>query len=308
MLVLGPTGEPTLLTEDETRDVMRTAAQTAAPESVLLAGVSRDSTRATLALAELAAELLYDAILIGVPTVFAGKADSRELLLYFQSVADRSPLPVVLYRDRIRSLPLDTIVELTGHPNIIGLLDAKGSPAEIEAILRRTSAIRREVVVTPVFSAVTARMKAAAGHSRSTLISADSLTADWTSAPATPPALPVPRRRTKSVDFQILTGNTLAVLDGLRAGAMGAAPALAACAPQACYEVLAAWKDDDQPLAEEKQARLCEAAQLCKSGIGNLKYACELNGYFGGRPRLPQLPPTGEQRAALEQTMKLLRN
>jgi len=316
LLVLGATGEPTLLTEDETREVLRTAAQAAAPEKVLLAGVSRDSVRATFALASLAAELLYDAILVGVPSILAGKiqapqAASRELLLYFQSVADRSPLPVVLYSDgdaSLRRISHDAVVELAGHPNLLGLLDAAARPAEIDAILRRTAAIQREVSVTPVFSAVTARMKIAASHTPGPFVFADSLAADQATANAAPPTSPPLRTRTKSVGFQVLTGETRAILESLRAGATGAAPALAACAPQACYEVLAAWKDDDQPLAEEKQARLCEAARVCEAGIGNLKYACELNGYFGGRPRLPQLPPTGEQRAALEHRMKPMRN
>ena len=42
----------------------------------------------------------------------------------------------------------------------------------------------------------------------------------------------------------------------MRSGAVGAMPAFAASAPQACYEVLAAWKDGDEGLAEEKQVRL----------------------------------------------------
>ena len=307
LIVLGATGEPTLLMDDETRDILRTAAQTAAPEKVLLAGAPRDSVRATLVLAELAGELLYDAILVGVPTILTGNTENRELLLYFQSIADRSPLPVMLHSAAHR-IPQDAVVELAGHPRILGLLDSEARPAGIEAILRSTAKLEREVAVTPVFSAVTERMKAAASRASSALVSAGSLTADLPSTSAAPPTPPVLRTRTKSVGFQILTGNTQAKLDGLRAGATGAAPALAACAPQACYEVLAAWKDDDQPLAEAKQSRLCEAARLCEAGIGSLKYACEINGYFGGWPRLPQLPPTGEQRAAIEHVMKPLRN
>jgi dihydrodipicolinate synthase/N-acetylneuraminate lyase len=110
------------------------------------------------------------------------------------------------------------------------------------------------------------------------------------------------------VGFQIIAAHAPKLLDALNAGAVGAAPAFAAAAPQACYEVLAAWKDDDQPLAEEKQTRLVEAARLAETSPGSLKFACDLNGYFGGLPRLPQLPPTGEQRAAIEQIMKPIRN
>ena len=308
MIVLGPSGEPTLLTDNETHEVLRTAAQAAAPEKVLLAGVSCDSVRATLTLADLSATLLYDVILVGAPSILQPQTNIRELLLYFQSVADRSPLPMVLHSAPARVLPLDAIVELAGHPNILGMLNATDSATEIQTILHHTSAIRHEVLVTPVFSAVTSRMKFAASHAPATIVSANSLSADRpsaTTATSIPPAL---RTRTKSVGFQILAGATQSVLDHLRAGATGAAPSLAACAPQACYEVLAAWKDDDQPLAEQKQARLCEAALLCQAGTGNLKFACELNGYFGGWPRLPQLPPTAHHRDALQLAIHLLRN
>jgi dihydrodipicolinate synthase/N-acetylneuraminate lyase len=118
------------------------------------------------------------------------------------------------------------------------------------------------------------------------------------------------RTRTKSVGFQILAGDTEGMLDGLHAGATGIAPAFAACAPQACYEVFAAWKDDDRPLADEKQLRLVEAAHFAEEilGPGGLKFGCDLNGYFGGPPRLPHLPPDSEQRATLERLMKELRN
>jgi dihydrodipicolinate synthase/N-acetylneuraminate lyase len=317
LIVLGPQGEPTLLTDDETRDVLRVASDSAAPEKVLIAGVSRDSVHATLALASISAGLLYDAVLIGVPSVLAtaspdaAAASHHELLLYFQTIADRSPLPVVLFSGNARRIPIDAAVELAAHPRIIGLLDAAGSPAEIEAILCRAPAIKREVTVTPVFRAVTARMKAAATHASTSFVSADSLLAKpYADASAIADAQPTPllRTRTKSAGFQILASNTQSILEALRAGVVGAAPAFAAAAPQASYEVLAAWKDDDQTLAEEKQTRLVEAARLAEEGPGSLKFACDLNGYFGGRPRLPQLPPTGSQRAAIEQIMKPLRN
>jgi dihydrodipicolinate synthase/N-acetylneuraminate lyase len=313
LLVLGPQGEPTMLTDEETRDVLRAAAQAATPEKVLLAGVSRDSVRATLALTEFAAELFYDVVLVGMPSMFTrgNKTESiiniEELIFYLKTVADRSSLPVLLYNDREGRIPLDAIVELAAHPRVLGLLDAAAGPAEIEAILQRTAAIQREVAVTPVFQAVTARMKKAAqSHAPSSLISAASLGAS-ANADAEAPTPPL-RTRTKTIGFQILSAHASRLLDALSAGAVGIAPAFAAAAPQACYEVLAAWREGDQPLAEEKQARLRAAARLAEAGPGNLKYACDLNGYFGGQPRMPHLPPTGSQRATLEQMMKPLRN
>jgi dihydrodipicolinate synthase/N-acetylneuraminate lyase len=151
-------------------------------------------------------------------------------------------------------------------------------------------------------------MKKASGLAHPALVSATSLTKTVTTV-VDPPAAPALRTRSKTVGFQILAGDTEAMLDGLIAGAVGVVPGFAACAPQACYEVFAAWKDRDRPLAEEKQARLREAAHCAELlGPGGLKFACDLNGYFGGVPRLPELPPTGEERAALEHFMKPLRN
>src|SRR6202167_4827329 len=61
MVVLGSTGEAVALSDAETRDVLRASIDAAAPEKVLIAGVGRESVRATLELAEFAATLHYNA-------------------------------------------------------------------------------------------------------------------------------------------------------------------------------------------------------------------------------------------------------
>jgi len=317
LIVLGPSGEPTLLSDDETREVLRTVAEAAVPEKVLIAGISRDSVHATLALAEYAAELDYDAVLIRKPSVLASfgidrpirESRPREIVSYFQTLADRSPLPIILLSARDRALAVDTVVELAAHPNIIALLDVQPHNVRSTAIhdlSTRTYTFGQTVIVTANFRAVTARMQKAAAASE--LVSAKSLTG---SAPGLA-ALPSSnlRTRTKSIGFQIVAGDTEGMLHGLRSGAVGITPAFAACAPQACFEVFAAWKDNDQALAEEKQSRLQTSANFAEEilGPGGLKVGCDLNGYFGGLPRLPHLPPTGEERTALEQLMKPLRN
>jgi dihydrodipicolinate synthase/N-acetylneuraminate lyase len=134
----------------------------------------------------------------------------------------------------------------------------------------------------------------------SSVLSADTLSGGGTAVAVAPGGTAL-KTRTKTVGFQMLAGSTATMLDALYAGAVGAVPALAACAPQATYEVLAAWKDGDRGLAEEKQQRLLAAARHLESGLGAgaIKYGCELNGYFGGAPRLPLLPPGGEDRTEI---------
>src|ERR1700692_3528201 len=67
MVVLGSTGEAVELDDAESREVLRIAAEAAAPDKVLIAGVGRESVKATVELAEAAAGLQYDAVLVKTP-------------------------------------------------------------------------------------------------------------------------------------------------------------------------------------------------------------------------------------------------
>jgi 4-hydroxy-2-oxoglutarate aldolase len=305
--VLSDVGEPTMLSEEETRQALRTAIDSTAVEKVMLAGVSRDSVVGTVELAEFAANAGYDMVLVRQPSVFREGAGARELLTYFRSVADRSPVPVVLYSSD-GLLPVEVAIELAGHPQIIGLVD--GGHGRIGVVRAGTDAVRREVTVTTVFAAATGRMLAQReATGAATYIAADALTGGGAGLAVAPPK-PAIKTRTKTVGFQVLTCNTAEMLDGLNSGAVGAMPGFAACAPQACYEVFAAWKDGDSGLSFEKQAWLRSAVDRIEVelGVPGIRFGCDLNGYFGGRPRLPLLPPTGDERTEIEVLMCGIRN
>jgi dihydrodipicolinate synthase/N-acetylneuraminate lyase len=304
MLVLGSTGEAAMLDDGESRDVLRVAADATSPEKVLIAGVARESVKATVALAEAADAFHYDAVLLRTPTYFANQMSSAAVLHYFRSVADRSPLPVILYnipKFVPYTIPIEVIAELAQHPNIIAIKDSSGSVERIRALIEATSAApRRSVTVTPVFEAVTGRMLAAATETSGTFVSAGDLAAGVAIA-AAPPKAPI-KTRTKEIGFQVLVGSSGTLLESLDAGASGAILALAAFAPQACQEVYLAWKDHDAKLAEEKQHRLDVSSQriVGQLGIAGVKYACDYNGYYGGRARAPLLPVTAAERAEIE--------
>jgi 4-hydroxy-2-oxoglutarate aldolase len=114
------------------------------------------------------------------------------------------------------------------------------------------------------------------------LIAAETLTGGG-AALAVAPVKAAAKTRTKVVGFQVVAGETTGMLEALRAGAVGAMPAFAASAPQACYEVLAAWKDGDEGLAQEKQVRLQRVVEKVEEelGVAGIKFGCDLNGYFG---------------------------
>ncbi len=306
LVALAEVGEPSMLSDAETREAFEVAMGAAAETKVMIAGVSRGSVVGTLELAESAAAVGYDAVLVRRPPFLRGE-QVREVLTYFQAVADRSPVPVVLYSTVAAPLSMEAVVELAGHPQVIGLADEDaGRAGELRAA---TASVRREVTVTTVFAAATGRMlavKESAGAA--TFVSAESLGGG--AAVATAPPKPAVKTRTKVVGFQIVAASSAGMLGGLRAGAVGAMPGFAACAPQACYEVFAAWKDDDQRLADEKQGRLAAAIALVEEqlGVPGIRYGCDLNGYFGGRPRLPLLAISGEARGAVERAMAGIRS
>jgi 4-hydroxy-2-oxoglutarate aldolase len=313
LVVLSEYGEPTMLRDDEARQTLRAAIEAAAAEKVMVAGVSRDSVVGTLEFAGYAAELGYDAVLVKLPSVLRGGARVKESLTYFQAVADRSALPVVLSSGVAGfggSLAAEAVTELAGHPQIIGLVDGAGGRERLEMLMAGTSGVKRDVTVTAVFAAATGRMRGRVeSMSGAGLISADTLTGGGAALAVAPPVTGV-KTRTKVVGFQILAGSTAGMLEGLQAGAVGAVPGFAASAPQACYEVLAAWKDGDEGLAQEKQVRLCAVAERIEEelGVAGIKFGCDLNGYFGGWPRLPLLPPSGDDRSEIEMLMQGLRN
>jgi dihydrodipicolinate synthase/N-acetylneuraminate lyase len=312
MLVLGSTGEAVMLSDAESRDVLSVAAEAAAPEKVLIAGVSRQSVKLTVEMAEAAAAFHYDAILVHAPAYYARQMSTAAVLSYFRSVADRSPLPVLLYnipQSVPYQIPIEVIAELAQHPNMIGLKDSSGDVERIRAAVEATkSAPQRTETVTPVFEAVTARMLTPKLESASTFVSAGDL-ASGSALAAAPPAAPI-KTRTREVGFQVLVGSASKMLASLEAGATGGILAFASFAPQACQEVYLAWKDHDLELAQEKQQRIAASNQriVGELGISGLKYACDFNGYFGGRARTPLLGITAIEKAEIEGLLAGTRN
>ncbi len=313
MVVLGSTGEAIMLDDAESRDVLRVAAEATAPEKVLIAGVGRESVKLTVELAESAAQYRYDAVLVRPPSYYAGQMSSAAMLHYFRSVADRCPLPVILYnipKFVPNQIPIEVAAELAQHPNIIAMKDSSGSVERIHAAVAATAnAPRRTVPVTQVFEAVTARMLApGAEETAGNFVSVSHLAGSAAVATA-PPAASV-KTRTREVGFQVLTGAEGSILTSLQAGAAGAIVAFAAFAPQACQEIYLAWKDHDMALAREKQERISAAGKriVGELGIAGIKYACDFNGYYGGRAAPPLLPLTAEEKAEIEQLLAEIRN
>jgi dihydrodipicolinate synthase/N-acetylneuraminate lyase len=312
MVVLGSTGEAVMLSDEERREVLRVTAEVAAPEKVLIAGTGAESVIETLRLTELAAKLNYDVALVRTPHFYRPQMKPEVLLAFYRTVADRSALPVLLYTVppfTAYDLPLEVIAALAEHSNIIGIKESSGNVEKVAAMVKGTKHIKRTAMVTEVQQAVTARMLAAPAKDENggQLVSVSQLNGGTDVAVAAKPKI---KTRTKEVGFQVLVGAAHTLLDSLQAGASGGVLGIAAPAPTICFEIYAAWKDNDQELARSKQLGLAPATKRVVSelGIPAIKYAMDLNGYYGGLPRLPLLPATADQKREIEGVMSPFRN
>ena len=313
LVVLGSTGEAVMLSDDERREVLRVAAEVAAPEKVLIAGVGAESVVETLRMAEHAAHLGYDAALVRTPHFYRPQMKPDAMLAFYRTVADRSPLPVLLYTVppfTAYDLPLEVIVALAEHPNIIGIKESSGNVEKVAAMVAATRHIKRAATVTEVQQAVTRRMQSGAvpASAEGAMVSIEQLAGNGGNVvTATPPKI---KTRAREVGFQVLVGAAHTLVDSLLAGASGGVVAFAAPAPTICFEIYAAWRDNDLELARSKQGAITAATKrvVSEMGIPAVKYAMDLNGYYGGPPRLPLLPLTVSQKTEIEGLMARFKN
>jgi 4-hydroxy-2-oxoglutarate aldolase len=330
IVVLGSTGEAITLSDEERRQVLSTACEYCAPHKVLVAGTGAESALETLRLTEHAASLGYDAALVRTPFFYKPQLKPANIMAFYRTVADHSPIPILIYSVPVFTgydMPPELVIELANHPNIIGIKESGGDAEKIRRMVDGTKHIKRSATVTTTFAAVTPRMIKAAQPEASSesgeLVSIGALSekagngnmgtaalgrpTEQSSANLTSAGL---KTRQKEVGFQVLAGTAQRLLPALEAGAVGAVLAFAAPAPTACYEIFTAWKEGDTELAREKQQRVSTSAVRVASelGIPALKYALDLNGYYGGPPRLPLLPLTGDLKAEVEKVMSDLRN
>ncbi len=318
IVVLGSTGEAILLSDQERRDVLNVVREAAAPNKILIAGTGIESAIETLRLTEYAAELGYDVAMVRTPHYYKKQMQTPNLLAFYRTVADRSPLPVIIYNFPQATgydMPAEVVVALAEHPNLIGIKESSGDVEKVRKMVEGTRHIKRSATVTETFDAVTPRMlmTAASGASEGgELVPVGALFGASGPKPSSSSITAVGKLKTrqKEVGFQVLVGAAQKLHASLNAGAVGAILAFACPAPTACYEIYAAWKEGDAELARLKQERIAKAAVRVASDIGipGVKHGMDFNGYFGGPSRLPFLPLTADLKAEIERALADIRN
>src|SRR5579871_5555927 len=170
IVVLGSTGEAIMLSDQERRDVLKVAREAAAPHKVLVAGTGIESASETINLTEYAASLGYDVAMVRTPHYYKSQMKPANMLAFYRTVADRSPLPVIIYNFPQATgydIPAEIVIELAEHPNLIGIKESSGDVEKVRTMVQGTRHIERTATVTETFDAVTPRMLSAAAANSS---------------------------------------------------------------------------------------------------------------------------------------------
>jgi 4-hydroxy-2-oxoglutarate aldolase len=109
--------------------------------------------------------------------------------------------------------------------------------------------------------------------------------------------------------FQVLVGSAPTLWPSLLMGACGAILAYANAAPYSVIAIWEAFRTREEAAGLDWQNRIGRAAALVttKYGVPGLKYAMDLNGYYGGPPRLPLTVPTAEAKKEIEEAFRDLK-
>ena len=135
---VGTTGESPTLNHEEHHKVIEETIKFAKGRVKIIAGTGANSTAEAVSLTKAAISMGgADACLQVTP--YYNKPNPEGLYRHFMTVADLG-LPVVLYNVPGRSgreIPLDVVVRLAEHPNVVAIKEAAGSVERVSAIKRR---------------------------------------------------------------------------------------------------------------------------------------------------------------------------
>lgn len=135
LVVCGTTGEAPTLTQAEKSMLFRHAADVAGGRCKIIAGIGGNCTKTVAKLAHEAEDFGVDAILSVSP--YYNKCTQDGLCKHFETIADSTSLPVILYnvpsRTNVNILP-QTCFKLSKHPNIVGIKQADPDLANVSRI------------------------------------------------------------------------------------------------------------------------------------------------------------------------------
>lgn len=139
LIPCGTTGESSTLSHDEHVDVIRVTVEQAAGRVPVVAGIGTNDTRETLRLVKRAEQMDLAGYLVVCP--YYNRPSQEGILEHFRQVSEETDRPVLVYNIPTRTgrnIEVQTVVELSSIPNIVGIKDASGDINQAMSLIART--------------------------------------------------------------------------------------------------------------------------------------------------------------------------
>lgn len=138
VVILGTTGEPATMTENEKVEVIKFSVKHAAGRIKVIVGTGSNDTAKAVAASRRAEELGADGVLAVTP--YYNKCTQKGLLEYYRAICSAVKIPVIAYnvpsRTAVNILP-ETAEKLAEIHNMAGIKEASGNMAQVCETMRR---------------------------------------------------------------------------------------------------------------------------------------------------------------------------
>jgi 4-hydroxy-tetrahydrodipicolinate synthase len=137
LVALGTTSEAPAMNEKEKEQVVNTILEASSGRCPVMLGVGGNNTQAILDQLDKGISKDISGILSVIP--YYNKPQQNGLIAHFTAIADKSPVPVILYNVPGRTgtnMTAKTCIELANHQNIIGVKEASGDLQQIMTIIQ----------------------------------------------------------------------------------------------------------------------------------------------------------------------------
>jgi len=139
LVISGTTGESPTTSDAEKAQLLRTVIDAVGDRATIVAGVGTNDTAHTCELARQAEEAGAHGLLVVTP--YYNKPPQHGLVAHFTAVADATGLPVLVYDIPGRTgtaIATETLVQLSAHPRIVAVKDAKGDFGASSVVMAAT--------------------------------------------------------------------------------------------------------------------------------------------------------------------------
>lgn len=138
VVVLGTTGEPATMSEDEKVQVIKYAVENFKGRIKIIVGTGSNDTKKAVAASVRAENLGADGVLVVTP--YYNKCTQEGLYRYYKAICDAVHIPVIAYnvpsRTAVNIMP-ETAERLADIPNMAGIKEASGNMAQVVETMRR---------------------------------------------------------------------------------------------------------------------------------------------------------------------------